>query len=272
MCNVLEVSRSGYHKYLKGQMLQRRRENMFLEAEIREIYESKRGRYGSPRIHMELISRGIKVNRKRVERIMRTNNIYAHGKRKFKATTNSKHKKPVAENLLSQNFQTDAPNKVWVSDITYIRTYEGWLYLCVIIDLYSRMAVGCSMSSRAKAALVTSAIEQALINRRPGEGLIFHSDRGSQYASDAVRELLNENGITQSMSRKGNCYDNAPAESFFHTLKVELVYNCDFKTRLEAKNSIFDYIEIFYNRQRMHSYLNYLSPIEFERLNIKLVA
>jgi putative transposase len=272
MCKALEVSRSGYHNYVRRKMSQRRYENMLLEAEIREIYETKRGRYGSPRIWKELRKRGKRVNRKRVERIMRVNNFAAHAKRKYKVTTNSKHNKPVAENLLNQNFKTDSPNKIWVSDITYIWTTEGWLYLCVILDLFSRRVVGWSMNQRVKADLVIAAMKQALINRNSEAGLIFHSDRGSQYASNAVQSLLKENSFIQSMSRKGNCYDNAVAESFFNTLKTELVYNCNFSTRLEAQNYIFDYIEIFYNRQRMHSYLNYLTPVEFENLNIKLVA
>jgi putative transposase len=272
MCKTLEVSRSGYHKYLSSKMSQRRCENMIIEKEIREIYRKSHGRYGSPRIHAEIRTSGKRINRKRVARLMRINRIRAVTKRKYKATTNSAHNKSVADNLLNQNFKATGPNKIWVSDITYIWTKEGWLYLVVIMDIYSRRIVGWSMSENISTNLVITAIVYAIINRNPEEGLIFHSDRGSQYASDGVKSLLRQNKINQSMSRKGNCYDNAVAESFFHSLKTELVYQTNFMTRVEAKNYIFEYIEIFYNRQRRHSALNYLSPVEFENRNIKLAA
>lgn len=245
---------------------------MLIEKEINEIYKKSHGRYGSPRIYAELRRRGKKINRKRIVRLMRINEIRALTKRKYKATTNSSHNKPVAENLLNQNFKVSLPNNIWISDITYIWTSEGWLYLAVILDLFSRKVVGWSMSESISANLITSAIRQALLNRTLAEGMIFHSDRGSQYASESVRYLLKQNKMTQSMSRKGNCYDNAVAESFFHTLKVELVYMKNYKTREEAKNDIFEYIEIFYNRQRSHSAINYFSPMEFENNNINLVA
>jgi transposase InsO family protein len=245
---------------------------MIIEKEIREIYRKSHGRYGSPRIHAEIRTSGKRINRKRVARLMRINRIRAVTKRKYKATTNSAHNKSVADNLLNQNFKATGPNKIWVSDITYIWTKEGWLYLVVIMDIYSRRIVGWSMSENISTNLVITAIVYAIINRNPEEGLIFHSDRGSQYASDGVKSLLRQNKINQSMSRKGNCYDNAVAESFFHSLKTELVYQTNFMTRVEAKNYIFEYIEIFYNRQRRHSALNYLSPVEFENRNIKLAA
>jgi putative transposase len=272
MCKVLEVSRSGYHKYLRSQMSQRRIENIQIAEEIKRIYKNKHGRYGSPRIYEEMRKDGKKINKKRIARLMRINKIRAITKRKYKATTNSAHYKPVAENLLNQKFKVAELNKIWVSDITYIWTKEGWLYLAIILDLYSRRIVGWSMSENISANMVSSAIGQALINRSPVEDMIFHSDRGSQYASEVVKSLLQQNKITPSMSGKGNCYDNAVAESFFHTLKVELIYTKTYATRDEAKNDIFEYIEIFYNRERRHSAIKYLSPVDFENRNIKLVA
>jgi len=212
------------------------------------MYKKSHGRYGSPRIHAELRRIGKKIKRRRIVRLMRINAIRAVSKRKYKATTNSLHNKPAAENLLKQNFSVSEQNKIWVSDITYIWTSAGWLYLAVILEFFSRKVVGWSMSKSMSANLIKSAIRQALLNRIPAEGMIFHSDRGSQYASESVKFLLKQNKITQSMSRKGNCYDNAVAESFFHTLKVELVNMKNYKTREEAKNDIFEYIEIFYNK------------------------
>lgn len=272
MCEVMEVSRSGYHKFMRSQMSQRRLENMLITEEIKRIYKNKHGRYGSPRIHEEIKNSGRRINKKRIARLMRINKIRAITKRKYKATTNSSHDKQVAENFLNQKFQSKELNKIWVSDITYIWTKEGWLYLTVILDLFSRRIVGWSTSEKISANFVLAAIRQALLNRTPVEDMIFHSDRGSQYASEDVKSLLRQNKITQSMSRKGNCYDNAVAESFFHTLKVELIYTKTYATRTEAKNDIFEYIEIFYNRQRRHSALKYFSPVDFENWNIKLAA
>jgi transposase InsO family protein len=203
---------------------------------------------------------------------MNKNNIAAKRKKKFKRTTNSNHGNYISPNLLNQNFRANSPNKVWVSDITYISTYEGWLYLAVVLDLYSRKVVGWSMSNRMTSQLVKDSLEHAIIDRQPAAGLIFHSDRGSQYASIDFRKSLKNNDIIQSMSGKGNCYDNAVAESFFHTLKTELVYWERYRTRSEAKSSIFAFIEGFYNITRRHSYLNYLSPFNFELLYLKLVA
>lgn len=272
MCKALGVSRSGYHKYIHSQLSRRKLENLIITEEIKRIYKKRRGRYGSPRIHDELRKNGRRVNKKRIARLMRINKIRAITRQKYKATTNSTHDKPVAENLLKQNFKAEEANKVWVSDITYIWTKEGWLYLAVILDLFSRRVVGWSMSENISAKIVTAAIMQALLNRVPTGSMIFHSDRGSQYASESVRLLLKQNKITQSMSRKGNCYDNAVAESFFHTLKVELIFTKNYVTRAEAKNDIFEYIEIFYNRQRGHSAIKYFSPVDFENRNIKLAA
>ena len=272
MCKMLEVSRSGYHKYVKRKMSSRRRENMMLLERIKTIHEKRRGCYGSRRIQAELRALGITCNRKRISRIMRENGIQAKQRQRYKVTTKSNHSKPVAANLVNRNFEAEAANKIWVSDITYIWTKEGWLYLSVILDLYSRMIVGWSLSQWLTSAIVVQALHQAFIYRKVEEGLIFHSDRGSQYASKRVIEILKGYKCQQSMSGKGNCYDNAVVESFFHTLKTELVYLNNFTTRDEARSSIFNYIEIFYNRQRRHSALNYYSPVDFENNQIKLVA
>jgi putative transposase len=273
MCQVLEVSRSGYYNYVRGKGRQAELSNQILLEEIKKIYKKSRCIYGSPKIYRELRKKGYLCNRKRVARIMRINGIKSKTKRKYKVTTNSGHKRPVAENLLKQNFSCAERNQVWVSDITYLWTREGWLYLCCVLDLYSRMIVGWCLERRMPASLVTAAIKKAIDRRGENPGLIFHSDRGSQYASGEVREFLRNHGMVQSMSGKGNCYDNAVMESYFHTLKSELISFEDFKTREEARIKIFEYIEIFYNRQRSHSTLDYLSPAEFEDINkINLVA
>ena len=262
MCKVLNVSRSGYHNYLKRRIGSRGKDEYIILEMIKEIHRDSRGLYGSPRIYQELRRRGIKVNKKRVVRIMRKYGIRAKTKRKFKKTTNSNHSSPIAKDLIGQNFKTSKSNKIWVSDITYIWTKEGWLYLACILDLYSRMIVGWCLDQRLTSSLVTTAISNAIIQRGENPGIIFHSDRGSQYASEAVRDMLMDNKMIQSMSRKGNCYDNAVMESFFHTLKTELVKFETFRTREEAKMKIFDYIEIYYNRQRIHSAISYFTPVE----------
>ncbi|MFC2084418.1 IS3 family transposase [Bacteroidota bacterium] len=272
MCQTLEVTRSGYHNYVKRRITQRKVENAILLKMIKDIWENSYRLYGSPRIHAELRFQGIKYNRKRIERLMRKNGIAAKTKRKYKVTTDSYHKKVIAENLLGQKFSVAEPNRVWASDITYIGTKEGWLYLAVIMDLYSRMIVGWAMSERINKELVLRALNQAIIRRNPAEGLIFHSDRGSQYCSDEVVSTLSAKDIAQSMSGKDNCYDNAVVESFFHTLKTELVNFQCYKTRSEARFNIFEYIEVFYNKIRRHSSINYLSPVYFENKINSLVA
>jgi len=273
MCKILNVSRSGYHRYLKQKVSQRQRENQWLLEQIKNVYNRFRCVYGSPRIYKELRKTGIKCNKKRVVRIMRINGIKAKTKRRYKVTTNSGHNYPVSENILKQNFNAARPNEKWVSDITYVWTKQGWLYLVCIVDLYSRMIVGWTLDISLKSSMVITALKQAIVNRGENPGLIFHSDRGSQYASEEVKSFLRQKNIIQSMSRKGNCYDNAVAESFFHTIKSELISFELFNTRQEAKMKIFEYIEIFYNRYRSHSALNYFSPIDYEKkLNIKLVA
>jgi transposase InsO family protein len=196
---------------------------------------------------------------------MKEANLICKTGRKFKATTDSKHNKPIAPNLLAREFNVRAPNRYYVGDITYVATEEGWLYLATVIDLYSRKVVGWSMSNRMKAELVNNALLMAIWQRKPAKGLIWHTDQGSQYASDSHRQIIKEHHIVQSMSRKGDCWDNAVAESFFHTLKTELIHQCKFKTREEAKHVIFEYIEVFYNRIRIHSANNYLSPAEYEQ-------
>jgi len=230
-----------------------------------KAHQKSRRTYGSPRVHKELQSAGHRVGRKRVARLMRDAKITARRKRPFVRTTDSKHDNPIAPNVLERNFTTDAPNKAWVTDITYIHTNEGWLYLAVILDLFSRRVVGWAMDATMHTGLVLSALQMALSQRQPPTSLKHHSDRGSQYTSAEYRKALELNGITSSMSRKGNCWDNAVAESFFGGLKKELVHDVRFKTRAEAKQALFEWIEVFYNRQRLHSTLNYMTPDQFER-------
>ena len=236
---------------------------------IRYHYNISRGTYGLPRIYAAIRKEGLKVNKKKIARLMRLDKIRAKTKRKFKVTTLQNTKAKASENILNQNFTALSENRIWTSDITYLWTSEGWLYLAVIMDIYSRKIVGWSLGSSLSAELVLKALTMAIVHREPEKGIIFHSDRGSQYTSSSVRNLLKSYQITQSMSSTGNCYDNAITESFFHSLKTELIFWNSYQTREEAKRSIFEYIEIFYNRQRLHSALNYLSPVEFELKNRK---
>ena len=232
---------------------------------MRVAFDRSRQTYGSPRLSDELQDSGVSCSENRVARLMRLSGIRAVGKRKYRVTTNSKHNHPIAENLLNRQFSADKPNAVWLSDITYIWTAEGWLYLAGVLDVYSRMLVGWSMSARVTAELTLTALSQAIDRREVTPELMHHSDRGSQYAAGEYQRLLSESGMICSMSRKGDCWDNAPMESFFATLKAELVNREQFKTRQEAKAKIFEYIEVFYNRQRRHSTLGYKSPVDFER-------
>lgn len=265
MCDVLEVSRSGFYAWLCRPESARSRETAHLTEVIRAVHAESRGTYGSPRVHAELGTRGESCGKNRVARIMRSNELRSKRQRRFRKTTASKHALPVADNLLDQDFTAAGPNEVWVADITYIPTGEGWLYLATEIDLFSRRLVGYSMSASLETSLVVDALEMAVGRRNPARGLVHHSDRGSQYASGEFQKLLDKYGIECSMSGKGNCYDNAPAESFFGTLKNELVHHERFATRAEARTAIFDFIESFYNRQRLHSSLNYQSPVAYER-------
>jgi putative transposase len=235
---------------------------------IKTIHEESNGEYGSPKIHGELRRRGTRCGRKRVARLMRKDGLKAKTMRKFKATTNSKHTLPVAENLLDRDFRPSEPNKAWAADITYVWTNEGWLYLAVVIDLYSRAVVGWSMSERMTRTLVMDAFKLAIKRRNPAPGLIHHSDRGSQYASGDFQKLLEKHGATCSMSRKGNCWDNAPAESFFALLKRGVVFHNQYQTRAQARQSLFEYIERFYNRRRIHSSLGYRTPYEVDQLKL----
>ena len=234
--------------------------------------QPKKQCYGSPRLRWELNALGIKCHKNRVARIMRVNGISARIKRKFVITTDSRHKNPIAPNLLNQNFNVCRPDTAYVSDITYIPTSEGWLYLAVVLDLFSRKILGWATGTELAAELIIKALNNAQAARKPAQGVILHSDRGGQYASLEYRDMAKKHGYVQSMSGSGNCYDNAVVESFFNTLKTEWVSLCKYKTRAEANNSIFDYIETFYNRERRHSTLGYLSPVEYEKKYAKLAA
>ena len=265
ICRVLEVSRSGYHAWRRRPKSRRGIDNEGLLIEIRRVFVEHDGNFGSPRIRDDLKKANIPCSENRIARLMRESGLVAIQKRKFKATTDSKHNWPVAPNLLERNFSVDEPNKVWVTDITYVWTWEGWLYLSFVLDLYSRGVVGLAMADRITDDLTQDALNQAIGRRNPTAGLIHHSDRGSQYASGDYQALLQKHEITPSMSRKGDCWDNAVAESFLHTLKVEKVNRYRFKTRDEAKSKIFEYIEMYYNRKRTHSSLGYLSPFDYEK-------
>ena len=266
MCRALEVSRSGYYAYKKRPKSQGRIRNEALLIEIRRVFLDNNSNYGSPRIWNDLNNvQGIRCSGNRVAKVMREAGIVAVQKRKFRLTTNSNHDYPVWPNILERNFTVDRPNAVWVSDITYIWTWEGWLYLAAVLDLFSRGVVGLAMDKTIADTLVTQAMKQAILRRNPAKGLILHSDRGSQYAGNDFKALLAQNDFVGSMSKKGDCWDNAVAESFIHTLKVEFVHRHKFKTRDEAKIKIFEYVEMYYNRKRAHSTLGYLSPCNYEK-------
>jgi len=264
LCSVLEVSRSGYYAWCKRPPPPRAVADAQLAAEIAGVHQRSRRTYGSPRVHADLRAKGLRVSRKRVERVMRENGIAALRKRPFRRTTDSNHDNPIAPNLVDRDFEPEAPNTVWATDVTYIPTVEGWLYLAVILDLFSRRVVGWAASPSNDRELALKALHQAVAARRPPRGLIHHSDRGSPYASDDYRNALAIYGMKQSMSRKADCWDNACAESFFGTLKAELVDDENYPTRAIATASIGDYLENFYNPARRHSFLGLLSPMEFE--------
>jgi transposase InsO family protein len=261
---VLDVSVSGYRAWKRGGKLGRKRlTDAQMLALIQTIHAEFKGSYGSPRMVRELRVRGYPASKERVERLMQENGIKAKHKRRFKVTTDSKHNLPVAANLLDRNFTPSAPNQVWTSDITYLWTNEGWLYLAIVLDLFNREVVGWSLKPRMTADIVTDALTMAWFRRKPVAGMIHHSDRGSQYASHVFQEKLVEYGMTCSMSRKGNCWDNAPTESWFGSFKNERVYGESFETRDEMKTEAFEYIEVFYNRKRQHSTLGYKSPKQY---------
>ena len=267
MCRTLSVSRSGYYRWYNRSPSLRDRENEQLVTQIRQIHHELDRIYGSPRMTQALHQRGFNCNHKRIERLMRINGIRSKRNRKFRITTHSKHNRVVAANLIQRDFTASKPNRLWTSDITYIRTQEGWLYLAVFLDVCSRRIVGWSMSHRINDGLVISAFKQAKLHREPLPGLIVHSDRGSQYCSRSFKELLDKNRYQMSMSSTGKCYDNAITESFFATLKTELIHHKHFQTRNEARRNIFKYIEMIYNRNRIHSALGGLSPNQFEQVN-----
>ena len=267
MCGVLQVSASGFYARLKQCGSAREQSDRKVRQLIREVFRESREPYGSPRVHEELGARDVLRSKARVERLMRENGIVPPRKRKYRVTTDSNHRNPVAPNALQLDFTSPAPNRRWVSDFTYVWTWEGWMYLAIVLDLFSRRVVGWAMDkSMETESLTLRALHMALFDRAPDRGLIHHSDRGSQYASQVYRDALKARGIECSMSRRGDCWDNAVIESFFATLKLELIHRCSYRSREAARLAIFEYIEVFYNRQRRHSYLGYLSPAEFERI------
>ena len=264
MCDQLGVSRSGFYASQKREVSTHEQTDVALSERIERVHQGSRGRYGSPRVHAVLVGQGVQASRKRIARLMREQGLCARRPRRFRKTTDSKHSFPVAPNVLERCFAVEAPNTAWAGDITYIQTREGWLYLAVLLDLYSRRVVGWSMRADMAQQLCHDALTMALTSRRPGPGLLHHTDRGSQYASHAYRAVLQAYGMICSMSRTGDCWDNAVAESFFKTLKAELVDNADFATHAAARSAIFEFIEVWYNRQRLHSHLDYRSPSEYE--------
>ncbi len=264
MCRQLEVSRTGYYQWRRRPTSPRERADSLLDAHVAAIHAQRRRRYGRPRILLELREEGLRVGHERVRKSLRRQGLRPVYRRPYRITTDSDHAKPVAPNVLDRRFEGWKPDQAWVGDITYIDTDQGWLYLACVMDLASRRIVGWSMSERMKADLVLQALQAACWQRKPPPGLIMHTDRGSQYASDRHRQLLKDWRMTQSMSRIGNCWDNAPMESFFKTLKVERVYQTRYTTRDQAKLDIVDWIEGFYNRQRRHSAVNYQTPVAAE--------
>jgi putative transposase len=264
MCRLFVVSRQGYYAYVRGLRSPRLAAELTLQAQVRAIHAKVDGRYGSPRVFKELRRQGINVAKRRVERTMRALGICGVSRRRHQTTTRANPAHPVEANHLARNFTATRPNERWVTDITYIWTDEGWAYLAAILDLYSRAVVGWALSTSLSTELPLTALENALRNRRPEAGLLHHSDRGCQYTSADYRGALAEAGITVSMSRRGNCWDNAVAESFFATLKTELVYRRSWPTRVDLRGALFEYIEVFYNRRRLHSTLDYKTPAETE--------
>jgi transposase InsO family protein len=265
MCRVLQVSTSGYYQWCRNIITGNNDRNEQLVEQIKKVHKLSNQTYGSPRIYAELKAKGYTCSLNRVARLMQANKIKAEGKKKYIITTDSKHDLPIADNILNQQFTAGAPDEKWSTDITYIWTKEGWLYLAVVLDLFSRRIVGWSMQPTLAKDLVIAALQMALSMRQPACGLLHHSDRGSQYASNEYQKVLKKDGLQPSMSRRGNCYDNAAMESFFATLKKELVYHQSYHTHREAKRDIFYYIEVWYNKKRRHSSLSYLSPEEYEQ-------
>lgn len=267
MCKIMQVSRSSYYEWLQNPSCARVKQDEELLGKIKAVFHEGRCTYGARRIKRRLARLGTVTSRRRIIRLMKEAGLVCKTKRKFKATTDSKHSRPVAANVLERRFNADKPNRYWVGDISYVPTAEGWLYLATVIDLYSRKVIGWSMADNLKADLADNALLMAIWQRKPSKGLVWHTDRGSQYCANSHLQIIQQHRIIQSMSRKGNCWDNAVAESFFHSIKTELIHQCRFKTREEARLAIFEYIEVFYNRIRMHSANDYLAPNEFENLH-----
>ena len=266
LCRVLNVSRQGFYAWLGRKPCERQVRDSELAHDVRRVFEASKGRYGAPRVYRDLRLQGESTSRKRIARLMRQHGLVARPKRRrFVCTTDSRHGFRVAPNLLRRSFETGAPNQVWATDITYIATDEGWLYLAVVLDLFSRKVVGWSMEPYLDRRLALAALQMAIQTRKPAPGLIHHSDRGVQYACDEYQRQLADAEITPSMSRKANCWDNAVVESFFSTLKQELVYRRAFRSHADARSAIFEYVEGFYNRRRLHSSLAYQSPEQYER-------
>jgi putative transposase len=266
MCRVLDVSRSGYYGSIDRKPSARQQRREMLSQAVEEAYWREHGIPGYRKVYKELLEQKIECCRETVRKLLREKALFSRVKRKFVTTTDSNHSRPVAENVLAQDFEADAPNKKWTADITYIPTREGWLYLAVVMDLFSRRIVGWAMSASLETTLVTDAMRAALIQRKPEPGLLHHSDRGCQYASHSFQELLDDHSITCSMSRRGNCYDNAPTESFFGKLKTEWTNFQHYAMHEEARQHIFEYIELYYNRQRKHASLDYKTPLKYEEL------
>lgn len=265
MCRLLDVSASGYYAWRQRPESARAARDRSLLGKIRRVHEASKGVYGSPRVHAELVAEGVSVGRHKVAHLMRSARLRGCPKRRFRTTTQRDRNHPVAKNLLNQDFTAEAPNRRWAGDITYIPTRQGWLFLAVVMDLYSRRIVGWSMSRWSGRRLVVDALQMAIEGRRPAGPLIHHSDRGGQYSSDDFRNELARNGIDCSMSSTGNCYDNAVVESFFGVLKRERVIRVRYRNRAEARADLFEYIEVFYNRKRRHGYLGNISPVDFEK-------
>ncbi len=272
MCRVLGVSRSGYYAGSARELSARRIGDRILGQRIKEIFDGSNATYGILRMQQELRKEGVRAGKNRLSRLMKELALKVKTRRRFVVTTNADHKRPVAPNLVAQKFEAEAPDKLWTGDITYILTAAGWLYLAVVLDVFSRRIVGWSMNERMKDDLVIEALKNALYRRKPAPGFIFHSDRGSQYCSRRYRALLDKAGGVQSMSSTGSCYDNAITESFFGTLKRECVHHCHYQSRSAARSSLFSYIEGFYNRQRIHSAIGYMSPLQFEETFYRMAA
>jgi putative transposase len=271
MCRQLGVSRAGYYAWVRRPESARKAQERALGVQVAAVYRESRRTYGAPRVQRELRRRGVRVARKRVARLMRQEGLAARSRRRFVLTADSQHPHPIAPNVLQRDFRPPAPNATWACDITYVPTAEGWLYLAVVLDLFSRRIVGWATSACIDRRLVLAALDMALAARRPPRGLVHHSDRGCQYACADYQQALASRGLVPSMSRKGNCWDNACVESFFSSLKTECVYRQRFSTHAAARLALFDYLEVFYNRSRLHSHLGYVSPAEYEAAALKQV-